>query len=420
MRNCMFSFCFVALLATGCNNTTTVSPAGGPVPDGAVAPDDLAGMTPPPVATTAVVTTSSLNFMGGGGSINTVRLADKMPTHSVKGGNALDTSIDVDNVVRAAGGKVYVLDRTHGSLRIYDPSQMWMNPVEIATGDATASHDTSDPADVIPGPAGTKLYVALYGNDAAHAVGVIDPSQPGMGVVKWIAIPVAGSPLVRASGFWSCGPSLYVLLGDLDAAFKVTGTGRIAVIDPGADTVSGVIMLQGTNPGVGLGQAIASAAGPAPAACDVVLVAHAGDFNQMDPTKKGGGIELVDLTGRKSMGMVLSTLDLGGGPMSMGATANSISTASPTLAYAVINLPSFSQQVLVIDPSAKKVLGMSPVTMTVAFAQVTPDGKQLYVGVENGMMGGPGAGLYIVDATNTITLSGPIDLGQASYGVSFY
>src|SRR5262249_50254837 len=157
------------------------------------------------------------------------------------------------NVVRIAGGKAYVLDRTHGSLRVYDP-RTWRSPVEMATGDEVARHDHSNPHDVIALPGSSKLYVSLYGNDAAHAIAVIDGSQ-GNRVVKWVAVPQApadpdGTP--EANALYYCKGLLYVTLDDIDfgptPTFAPTGNGRIAIVDTMRDQTSEVIQLAGQNP----------------------------------------------------------------------------------------------------------------------------------------------------------------------------
>src|SRR5262245_53112067 len=87
----------------------------------------------------AVVTTSGGS--GAGGAVNTIRLRDKQV---LKG---LDTSIDQDNQVRVVDGKAYVLNRTPGTLRIYD-FRKWVDPIEIPTGDAAHPNGGSNPFDV--------------------------------------------------------------------------------------------------------------------------------------------------------------------------------------------------------------------------------------------------------------------------------
>src|SRR5262245_59450704 len=99
-----------------------------------------------PQATNAVVTGS--DFTGGTGSINTIKLSDKSVT------KAIDTTLDSDNDVRCVTGTCYVLDHTHGTVRLYDP-KTWTNPVEIKTGGTGAPNATSNPHDVWPLQAST-------------------------------------------------------------------------------------------------------------------------------------------------------------------------------------------------------------------------------------------------------------------------
>src|SRR5256885_9742231 len=88
---------------------------------------------------------------------------------------------------------------------------------------------------------------------------------------------------------------------------------------------------------------------PKSGSCDQVLVADTGDFSKM-ALPAGGGIEQVDLTRKKSLGFVLTDKD-------MNARPGSISSASASLAFTVANNADFTQRVVAIDPTAKKVLG---------------------------------------------------------------
>lgn len=398
----------LALALAACDTGTTATPsdmAMQPQPNVDFGPEKLDG-GPNTQPTTAVVTSSSLMTSG---SINTIALADKAPK------KALDTTIDQDNLVRAAAGRVYVVDRTHGTIRIYDPAT-WKNPVEIVTGDMTAPHEMSNPHDVLPVPASSKLYVALYNNDADHAVGVLDAAQPMKGVVKWIAVPKAGTPLVRANNLYFCGPYVYVVLEDLDENFAVTGNGRIAVIDPATDKLdasgTNVITLAGKNPGGGAADGI-TRANPMGGSCDLVLVADSGDYTK--PIPNGGGVEQVDLTRRKSNGFLVTDADLKGAP-------GTVTSASATLAYVILNNPDFTNNVVAINPQDKKVIGsvLGPAGF-VGFAVVSPDG-QLFAGVTRGdtKKGQPAAAVYIGAADGKMLPAMGIDLGQAPYAIAFY
>ena len=404
------TFSATCAFAAGCgdNGTAMMTPADMALPG--ISMDlkpENADLGHGPGATTAVVTTSSLMTFG---ALNTVRLADKTVTKQI------DTTLDQDNAVEAQGGKVLVLDRTHGSLRVYDPGAAFKSPIEIATGDMTAPNGKSNPHDAVLVPATSKIYVAMYGNDADHAVGLVDTTQPAKGVLKWIAVPKAGSPLPRANNLYFCGPYVYVVLEDLDAMYGVTGPGRIAVIDPKTDALvmdTPIITLAGKNPGSGTQFAITQA-DPKAGSCDLVLVANGGDFN-VPKAPNGGGIEVVDLTRRKSLGLLLTDKDLGGDP-------GSISTVNANLAYAIINNADFTQKVVAIDPMNKKVLGdvFGP-SGFLTFAQASPDG-QLFVGAAKGDMakGQPAIGLYVGPADGMKLSATAIDLGQAPYAVSFY
>src|SRR5438132_614230 len=109
VRPWILAFC--TLCVAGCGDDTMATRPPVPVPDLHVETFGDGGVAAP---STAVVTTSSL-MMGGGGALNTVKLADKSTTLKI------DTTLDQDNVVRAAGRTVYVIDRSHGTLRVYVP-----------------------------------------------------------------------------------------------------------------------------------------------------------------------------------------------------------------------------------------------------------------------------------------------------------
>lgn len=358
-------------------------------------------------ATTAVLTTA--DFTGTGGTLGTVALSG----HAQK---TLDSStIDNDSIVRAFNGKVYVLDRTHGTLRIYDPAKQFADPVEIATGDpaddAAAPHADSNPSDLIPVPASSKLYVVLTSNDAAHAIGVIDSDHPEAGVTKWIALPVAGSPIPRVSRLWPCGDYAYAFAADIDASNTVTGPGRVIAIDYATDAVStdadAVITLAGKNPGGGFPYGVAAPYG----GCDDILVADTGDA--FGATPDSGGIERVDLTARVSRGMVISGDVLGGNP-------GSIASTSPDLAFVTVG--ALEGKVVAFDPAQKKVVGdvLGP-AQWIPFVQLGPDG-QLYVGV-NISTGGDQvpAGFYIGAADGQPLSATPtVELPQPPYSIAFF
>jgi hypothetical protein len=367
------------------------------------------GDPPLPSGNTAIVLTSG--GFGAGGAVNSVGLADHKVT------TAIDTSIDQDNAIRIADGKAWVLNRTPGSLFVYDTAS-WKAPIEIPTGDATAVHNTSDPQDVLPLAGTTRAYVTLLLNDGAHAVGVVDTTQPA-GVTKWIAIPAGkndtdGKP--EPGALYRCDDRVYVLTQDYDeTTYLPTAGGRMVVIDPSKDAVVDTIQLTGENPST-----IAAESGD----CNDVLVAASGPFGAApDGT---GGIERVDLAKKQSLGFIMKDTDINGRP-------SSINVVSKTLAFMTIFFdlepqpmgpPALSSsKVVTFDPTSGKLLGdVTDAAAFISFATVTPDG-QLFVGVDFYAGSTPStklaAGVYAGKADGKKLQAPPLDLGQNPYAIAF-
>ena len=180
-------------------------------------------------------------------------------------------------------------------------------------------------------PGSPRVYVTLYTEDAAHAVGVIDPATPS-GVIQWIAIPTSpadpdGHP--EPAQIYPCDGKLYVALGDVDTttpSYAPTGPGRIAVIDPTSGTTEDVITLAGQIPY----QLAAESAD-----CSTCWSPNSGPYGKApDGT---AGIERVDSAAKKSLGFVLKDTDLMGRPSSISVRScgrslfrPSTTTSSPT------------------------------------------------------------------------------------------
>lgn len=394
------------LVAAGCGDNTMNQPAPdfSAPGDMAIGPNvDFSKETFPDLvmakATEAIVTTSS--FMTTG-TLNTVALSD----HTVTKG--IDDTLDQQNVVSVSDGKTFVLDQTHGSVRVYDPTNGFKNPIEITLG-------AFNPHAVVALPTTTKAYVSMYGAKGDSAVAVIDWSMPTAGVVKSIAIPVAANDtdgIPEANDLYLCGQYVYVGLQDLDEnkGFGPSGPGRIAAIDTKTDALdtasANIIQLKGPNP---------SGVAPKGTGCDIILVGDAGNqFGALDGT---GGIEEVDLSQRKSNGMVISDTDLNGHPGTMSTNP------ALQLAFAVLSVNSGGgSQVVAVDYNAKKLVqpALLPIAGYVPFATVSPDG-QLFVGVATGGNNAPpDPGLYIVPADGKAITATAIDLGQAPYSIAFF
>lgn len=370
--------------------------SGGPMnpspADMASSPGDLAARKP-----LAVIATS--DFVSG--TLASLDLGSRAVEKS------LDT-IDPQSIVRAYGGLVYVLDQSHGVLRIYDPAKAWKAPVEIATGNGQVPAAQSNPHDLYVDGAAGRAFVTLYGSfgstavTGARALGVLDLKSPDKGIVSFLPLQVAaadkdGNP--DADRILPCGGKLYVTLQDLDrtSMYAPAGPARLAVIDPAQPQgPAEYIQLAGQNP-----VAITAPGG----ACAQALVGH-GD-NQLAGMPAGkGGIERVDLPGKRSLGLLLSDTQLGG----------NVSALDATEARAFVSLISkkgadFQHEVFPVDLQGKqkgaRVLG--PLNY-VAAIRVSGD-ELLVLSAGTPAAGQVKVGLYSGAASGAALPEQPLDLG---------
>jgi hypothetical protein len=363
----------------------------------------------------AIVTTSHYNpDFSGVGTINAVQMNQSKIVKNI------DSSLDPDIALDTDGTKLYVLNRTHGSLRTYDFATVAIQE-EIATGSSAAPNTTSAPFGFWRSDTSSKIYVTLAGNDAAHALGIIDEAQPNAGVVSYVSVPAAatdsdGNP--ELSSLYACNGTLYAL--SQSYTFMGTGIsyaeGRIAAIDLKTDALLGFITLAGKNP-----SAIVAEGDD----CNKVLVATSSDLTSVpDGT---GGIERVDLAARTSQGFIAHDTDLAGRPFSL-------TKVSSKLWYVGMY---FDPQ---MDDTGKIVLGSakvaawnpaSPTTLMgdatgkagfINFVELGSD-NQLYVGV--GTFAGTSTspklaqGLYVGKADGSMLPGTPLDLGDTPSAIAF-
>jgi hypothetical protein len=363
----------------------------------------------------AIVTTSHYNAdFTGVGTINAVEMSQNK---IVKG---IDSSLDPDVAVQiSANDKLYVLNRTTGSLRRYDLATLAVES-EIATGNAEAPNTLSAPYGFLRLASSSKIYVTLAGNDAAHAIGVLDEAQPNAGVVKYIAVPAAASDMdgkPELSTLYECKGNVYVLSQSYTFAGSSVSyaEGRIAVIDESSDALAGMITLAGKNPG-----AIVADGDD----CQKALVATSSDLTSSpDGT---AGIERVDLAARTTQGFVTHDTDLAGRPFT-------IERVSSKLAFIGMYFDPQMDSTGKIVLGSAKVIAWNPSTATamgdvtgkagfINFVEAGTDG-QLYVGVGtfDGTSNSPkiASGLYVGKADGSMLPSTPIDLGDTPSAIAF-
>ena len=363
----------------------------------------------------AIVTTSHYNpDFSGVGTINAVQMSQ---SKVVKG---IDSSLDPDVAVQIGGDKLYVLNRDVGSLRTYDLATIMIEE-EIATGTSDAPNTTSSPSGFWRSDSSSKIYVSLAGNDAAHALGIVDEAQPNAGVVKYVGVPAAasdsdGNP--ELSDLYACNGTLYALSQSYTymGGAVTYAEGRIAVIDLATDSFVGFITLTGKNPG-----AIVAEGDD----CSKVLVATSSDLTS--PPDGTSGIERVDLAARTTGGFIALDTDLQGRPFSL-------TKVSSKLWYVGMYFDPQPDATGKLVLGSAKVAAWNPTAPTatlgdatgkagfINFVELGPD-AQLYVGIGTfaGMADSQklAEGLYIGKADGSLLPSTPLDLGDTPSAIAF-
>lgn len=372
----------VSLLAVGCGETSSQM------------------MTPLPPAPTYLAVTAS-DFAAGSGTLS---LLDPATLQLQK---AVD-QIDPSSTVRAADKKLYVLDSSHGSLRVYDAADNFKSPKDYPlrkTG--VVDGIQGNPHDIYVDSAHGRAFVTLYGSfgstqvKATTALAVLDLGNLAAGISSFVTLNVGATDSDAnpdASQLVGCGDSLYVLLQDLDRnnGYKPAGSGRLAKLSLSNPTTATYIPLAGENP-----TAMSIFAG-----CDEAIVGSAGD--QLGGMLSGkSGVERVDLKNGQTLGLVVTDVTLGGNVSTLDA-----SDAQHVFAAVSIKGPSgYNNTVFTIDAAAKSkgpaLLG--PMNYVPAVAVL---GGQLVV--LSGGKANPGQlkpGLYLGAATGVALPSEPIDFG---------
>jgi hypothetical protein len=225
----------LAALATGCDSATT-SP-----------------FTPAPASGLAVVggdfTSTVVSLVAADGT-----LAKDDCIDSGTSGGTISMALSGDVTLPSQpqrGGELWLVDRANAALTVMAPTTCAVRAqVSVASGFKANPHDIAVLSD-------TKAYVTRYDRNAAatDAMGkgddvvVIDPATgtitsridlaPEATAVTGKDIQARPDRLVIASG------KVYVSLGNQDAMFAAAADGRVVVLDPATDTITGHVDLTG-------------------------------------------------------------------------------------------------------------------------------------------------------------------------------
>lgn len=260
--------------------------------------------------------------------------------------------VDAQPVARAFGSKLYVLDQTHGALRIYDAAQDFKNPLDVPVSQTgVVDGAQANPHDIYIDAPRQLAYVSLFGAagtlavTASRALGIINLKDVQAGITSFVPLTAAaadtdGNP--EADRLVPCGDKLYVLLLDQDRnnSYVATGPGRLAVINlaAAADPPT-YIQLAGQSPS---GLTILPG-------CTEAIVGSAADM--LGGVQAGlGGIEVVDLVGKKTRGLAVTDSMLGGNVGSLDA----VDAAHVFVALSVKSGSSYIYNVYSVDLGTKQ------------------------------------------------------------------
>lgn len=382
---------------------------------------DLPGDLPPVPDSTTGSFLAIATAEKGSGALHTVDLT----TLAVR--KDIDKTLDAQAIVRAYGQKLYVLDQTHGAVRVYDLAQDFANPGDYPIGKTPeVPAAQANPHDIYIDAPRKVAYVTLYGSYGATAVtgavalAVLDLNNLSAGISRFVPLPVAAADPdnnPEASHLAGCtanagdtsGDKLLVLLENLNrnSNYDPAGSGRLAIVNLEDPSDVSVIDLAGENP-------IALHILPG---CKEAIVGSAG--RQLSGTLLGtSGIERVDLLNKRSLGLILSDKDLRGNVSALDA----IDAHGVFVAISTRNGEVYDNNLYVADAIAgtlsQKLLG--PLSF---IPQVRVAASRLFVLGGARPKSGSGqleAGLYVGKATGEPIPTGPKDLGLPPQSCDLY
>ncbi|HYV17776.1 MAG TPA: hypothetical protein VFC25_01950 [Verrucomicrobiae bacterium] len=262
-------------------------------------------------------------------------------------------TISSDPVARVEDGRPIVINRlSFDNLQGLDPHAGFKTAFEHSTGNGSNPHDVVVLSD---NEAGAPFSPPAPGQESAGVAFVTRYEPPyddlalfdldSGDLIQSIDLrPLARNPdhLPRPDQVAWSHNRLFVTLQDANASFTQFQNGRVAVIDPVLRQVEDVIDLSGQNPFEAFVEEPVSG---------LLYVALAGIFpSGTKPPVLSGGIEAIDPSARRSLGLVIDDDDLGG-------NVTALAIAAPDRGFAVVTDASFHNFVKVFDPQARTILG---------------------------------------------------------------
>lgn len=249
-RYCSFSIYLVALLAGlgACGTDTGTFPNRSPIDSSA---DGAGGLTGGIVVVNSnYIDSTSISFLDRDGNL----VLDGC-FNSGTGATGLTPTLSGDVVLPTqvpSGGPVAIVDRGQNTLTWLDPATCApLRQLAVGTGFA------SDPHDVVTLSA-SKAYVTRYAENGAATPApddfddgddllIIDPTQSRiLGRIDLKPFAPVGLPPCADRALLA-GGTVFVSLNAISLDFKSYGTGRLVMVDPTTDQVTGTIDLPGAK-----------------------------------------------------------------------------------------------------------------------------------------------------------------------------
>lgn len=326
------------------------------------------------------------------GSIASVQMNDP---HKIQKTLAITDSSDV--VLRSFDGKLFVINRSSGTIQVFNPETMAL------LGNYSVG-EKSNPQDLLvhQGKGYITRLDAHLNSENSDDLWIIEPEKGTL--IKSINLkPFAdddGDPLARAAQMLLVEDQLFILLQDLSSKFKAVTYGKVVVLDTNTDTIVD------TDPKTKGTQAI-SLVGRNPTSIlhhktlNKIFVTDTGFFDDAfnnDIKTSYGGIEALDPTQLKSEGFVFDDLDFGG-------YLSSLTLISETLAAVTVK----AGNIALLNPKTSKITNPSLYTTTDGFiAELLVDRNGFLWIPENNPEKN---GVVVVDPQTGAKLAGPLPVG---------